>query len=65
MIMETIQFMAGGKMLPKCGPTSDVIVNGCLKSSAQIEIFGWNTETLLKYLSNSGTRMHPHGLNTP
>ena len=28
MIMKIIKFMGDGKMLPKCGPTSDVIVNG-------------------------------------
>ena len=51
MIMKTIKFTADGKMLPKCGPTSDVIVNGYLKSSTQVEIFGSSTETLLEYKS--------------
>ena len=36
MIMKIIKFMVNGKMLPKCGPISDVIVNGYLKLSRDI-----------------------------
>ena len=41
--------MADGKILPKCDPTSDVIVNRYVKSSTRVEIFGSSTETLLEY----------------
>ena len=47
--MKIIKFKTDGKMLPKCGPTGDVIVNGYLKSSTRVEIFGSSTETLLEY----------------
>ena len=55
-----MKFTADGKMLPKYGPSSDVIVNWYLKSSTWVEIFGSSTKTLLEYSSNSGTRMNPY-----
>ena len=55
-----MKFTAYGKMLPKYGPSSDVIVNWYLKSSNWVEIFLSSTKTLLEYSSNSGTRMHPY-----
>ena len=58
--MKIMKFTADGKMLPKCGPTSDVIVNWYLKSSTRLEIFGSSTESVLEYSNNSGTRMHPY-----
>ena len=54
-----------GKMLPKYGPTSDVIVNWYLKLSTRVEIFELSTKTLLEYSSISGTRMHPYYWLTP
>ena len=54
-----MKFTADGKMFPKYGPSSEVIVNWYLKLNIRVEIFGSSTKNILEYSSNSGSCMHP------